>query len=134
METYVISGQLAEKFRQFLEAEAISSIVIHEATQLPGFKNFGIVPKIKQAVSAEYGVPAAKLDAKDNHSVLIFPRYVAMYLTRKLTGASFPKVGAMFGGKHHSSVMYGIEKVTDMIATDEDVRHEIEKLERELSL
>lgn len=45
-------------------------------------------------------------------------RWAAMYLTRKYTRLSYPQIGRYFGGRDHSTVMYGIRRISDMAAAD----------------
>ena len=48
-------------------------------------------------------------------------RQIAMYLCRELTNLSLPKVGALFGGRDHTTVLYAVEKVKRLIQTDRDI-------------
>lgn len=47
---------------------------------------------------------------KKRSSNIAFPRQIAMYMCRKLTNESYPKIGTEFGGKDHSTVMHSVEK------------------------
>ena len=51
-----------------------------------------------------------------------------MYLCRELTDSSYPKIGAEFGGKDHTTVLHANEKITNLIEEDEKVRKEIEEI------
>lgn len=53
-----------------------------------------------------------------------------MYLCRKLTSESFPKIGTEFGGKDHSTVMHSVEKIENEIKVNPDLANIIEKLRR----
>ena len=55
-----------------------------------------------------------------------------MYLCRKLTDESFPKIGIEFGGKDHSTVMHSCEKIEKEIAANKDLTKTIEILEKEI--
>ena len=63
---------------------------------------------------------------------LAFPRQVAMYLCRKLTNESFPKIGIEFGGKDHSTVMHSVEKIEKEILENKELANIIEKLKKEI--
>ncbi len=44
-----------------------------------------------------------------------------MYLCSELTNLSLPKVGALFGGRDHTTVLYAVEKVKRLIQTDREI-------------
>ncbi len=65
------------------------------------------------------GLSPADLKTKTNAKKITFPRQIAMYFTRELTGGSYPEIGKQFGGKHHTTVMHSIQKIEQLIKTDE---------------
>ncbi|WP_275482439.1 helix-turn-helix domain-containing protein, partial [Oenococcus oeni] len=50
------------------------------------------------------------------------------YLIRTLTDTSLPKIGQAFGGRDHTTVMHGTEKIADLIETDYALKQRIENL------
>jgi chromosomal replication initiator protein len=62
------------------------------------------------------------MKARSNAKPIAFPRQVAMYLCRRLTGMSYPEIGRLFNDKHHSTVMHSVEKIERMIEDDQDFR------------
>jgi len=66
---------------------------------------------IQKFVADHYNVKLPELKAKNNSKAVAFPRQVAMYLTKTLTGASLPEIGKGFGGKHHSTVIHSVRKI-----------------------
>ena len=55
-----------------------------------------------------------------------------MFLCRKFTDESFPKIGIEFGGKDHSTVMHSCEKIEREIKTNKDLADTIDKLEKDI--
>ncbi len=53
------------------------------------------------------------------------PRQVAMYLLREETGESLPKIGEALGGRDHTTIMYGCERITEMLETDDRLRSQL---------
>ncbi len=90
------------------------------------------VNKIQKAVAEYFKISIDDLKSKKRNSNISFPRQIAMYLCRKLTDESFPKIGIEFGGKDHSTVMHSCEKIEKEISTNKDLRETIEKLEKEI--
>ena len=60
------------------------------------------------------------------------PRQIAMYLCRRLTAAPLVKIGQMFGGKDHSTVVHAVKKVEAMIEENSSFRKEIRRLEQNI--
>jgi chromosomal replication initiator protein len=77
-------------------------------------------------VASHYGLRVSDLKAKTNAKPIAFPRQVAMYLCRKLTGLSYPEIGRLFNDKHHSTVMHSVEKIEKLVEDDPDFRKVIE--------
>jgi chromosomal replication initiator protein len=55
-----------------------------------------------------------------------------MFLSRSYTNASFPELGAFFGGRDHTTVMSAVKSVEKLLAANDPVRHRIEAIERRL--
>ena len=56
-----------------------------------------------------------------------------MYLSRKLTDMSLPKIGEEFGGRDHTTVIHAYEKISDNLNTDENLQHTIETITKKLT-
>ncbi len=86
-----------------------------------------VVPsELLKLVAAHYGLRVSDMKAKSNAKPIAFPRQVAMYLCRKLTGLSYPEIGRLFNDKHHSTVMHSVEKIERLIEDDANFRKVIE--------
>ncbi len=87
-----------------------------------------------QAATAEaFGVAPAALLAQDRRPRIALARQVAMYLVRELTGESLPSIGAVFGGRNHSTVLHALRRVPKRMDTDTEVRSAVEKLRAALA-
>ncbi|MGL4873981.1 MAG: chromosomal replication initiator protein DnaA [Clostridium sp.] len=62
-----------------------------------------------------------------------YPRQIAMYLSRKLTDMSLPKIGEEFGGRDHTTVIHAYEKISDNLKKDESLQHTIEELNKKIT-
>ena len=83
-------------------------------------------------VSRYYQITPEDIRGKKRTKNIVFPRQVAMYLTRELTEMSFPKIGEYFGNKNHTTVIHAYEKITDEIETDIQLKNEINQLKQRL--
>jgi chromosomal replication initiator protein len=82
--------------------------------------------EILKAVAAHYGLRVSDIKAKSNAKPIAFPRQVAMYLCRRLTGMSYPEIGRLFNDKHHSTVMHSVEKIERLVDDDPNFRKVID--------
>lgn len=97
-----------------------------------GYSEKNSVNRIQRIVAEYFQVSVEDMKSKKRSANLAFPRQVAMYLCRKLTNESFPKIGIEFGGKDHSTVMHSVEKIEKEILTNKELANIIEKLKKEI--
>ena len=90
------------------------------------------VAKIQKVVADYFQISIDELRSKKRSANIAFPRQIAMYLCRKLTDESFPKIGIEFGGKDHSTVMHSVEKIEKEIKNNKELAKTIDKLQKEI--
>ncbi len=73
---------------------------------------------IQNAVSKHFHLDVKEMKSKKRTDAVAFPRQVAMYLARTLTEYSTTEIGADFGGRDHTTVMYACEKIKMKLAGD----------------
>ena len=88
---------------------------------------------IQVAVSEYYGIHIDELASKKRTKSIAFPRHVAMYLSRELTDNSLPKIGEVFGGRDHTTVIHAHEKISKLVSEDELFRDELKEIENKLN-
>ena len=59
---------------------------------------------------------------------IVYPRQVAMYLSRELTDSSLPKIGKEFGGRDHTTVIHATSKIARLIKEDRSVYNLVQEL------
>jgi chromosomal replication initiator protein len=101
---------------------------------MPSPEQATTVEDIQRAVCDYFSVRLADLKSKRRHRSVAHPRMVAMYLCRQRLGASFPEIGARFGGKDHTTVMSAVRKISGLVDADDSVRGAVEAIERKLGL
>lgn len=80
--------------------------------------------QILTAVAAFYNVNLDDIIGRDRSKDISTPRQMAMYLVREETDASLPEIGTLLGGRDHTTVMHGCEKISNLIETDESTRRQ----------
>jgi len=81
--------------------------------------------RIISAVADHFGVDEDRLLSTDRSRQVALPRQVAMFLIRQGTDASLPKIGEVLGGRDHTTVMYGLDKIASLLETDENLRRQV---------
>ena len=88
--------------------------------------------QIIEAVAHHFGVEIAALQGRSRSQAIARPRQIAMYLIRKETGASLPQIGAELGGRDHTTILYGCERIADLIEEDANLRREVIRVRQQL--
>ncbi|MSR93918.1 chromosomal replication initiator protein DnaA [Clostridiaceae bacterium 68-1-5] len=110
-----------------LAMEALKDIV------LPKDKREVTPELILDVVSEHYNISVADLKSKKRNSQIAIPRQVAMYLMRTLTDAPLEGIGIILGGKDHTTVKYGVDKITSNIEEDEILSNTISIIKKKIN-
>jgi chromosomal replication initiator protein len=87
---------------------------------------------IKKQVCKHFDIKLSDIESSKRARKFSYPRQIAMYLCRKMTELSLPKVGEAFGNRDHTTVMHATEKISNEIKTNENLDALILKLEDEI--
>ncbi len=88
--------------------------------------------QIVKTVAHHYGLKVREIKSKSNSRQITYPRQIAMYLCKRLTEVSYPEIGRIFNGKHHSTVMYSVEQIERRRSEDERLAAQLERFTRQL--
>ena len=124
---YVSEMKQVEKIDLDVAIEAVQNItnIRNAAAQLSE-------QKIINVVSDYYNLAPGQLVGKTRTGQIALARHVAMYLIRINIDVPLTKIGSMFGGRDHTTVMNGISKVEEMLKTDESLKAVINDLQKRL--
>jgi len=84
--------------------------------------------EILRVVANHYGIKVAEMKSKSNARPIAYPRQMAMYLCKTLTDLSYPEIGKIFNNKHHSTVIYSVEKIEKLREEDPAVSNTLDNL------
>lgn len=87
---------------------------------------------ILRAVCEFYGVDLRMLQGRGRSRNIVGPRQVAMYLLREETDSSLVDIGTLIGGRDHTTIMYGCDKIGEEIITDNRLKQEINTIRERL--
>jgi chromosomal replication initiator protein len=86
------------------------------------------IERIQELVCDRFGVTIGELTSERRSQSIVYPRQVAMYLSRELTDSSLPKIGREFGGRDHTTVMHATTKISRLIREDRTVYNLVQEL------
>jgi chromosomal replication initiator protein len=85
---------------------------------------------VLSAVSQYYAVSEDDLRGPRRTRAITVPRQMVMYLSRKLTNNSLPRIGEVLGGRDHSTVLHGCAKIEELSVDTHQVRTAIEDISK----
>jgi chromosomal replication initiator protein len=91
------------------------------------------IEKIQKKVTEHYNLRAQDMISKRRPSNIAFPRQIAMYISRMMTGSSLQEIGESFGGRDHGTVIHACKTVENMMEQDASVKQSVDYLMKQLS-
>lgn len=83
---------------------------------------------ITQAVAEHYHIKVDELFNKKRTQNIAYPRQIAMYLCRELADMSYPRIGELFGGRDHTTVIHAYEKISNRSKIDSKLQNDLNAL------
>jgi chromosomal replication initiator protein len=108
-----------------LTKEVVAQFVSHESREIS-------IDNIKKLVADHYKVPVEKLHGVTRKRSIVLARQLSMYLAKNYTSVSLKGIGSSFGGKDHSTVIYSIRAVQDLMDTDTIFKDTVLQLEKQV--
>lgn len=90
------------------------------------------VSDILKATATYHQLSMDDLLSKRRTKEVVRARHIAMYLAREETEASLPQIGEALGGRNHSTVLHGYQKIAEEIGADETLRQELNSIRQQL--
>ena len=90
------------------------------------------IPYIIETVAKHYKITVDDLKGKKRTQTIALPRQVAMYLSRKLVDAPLTTIGGAFGGRDHSTIIHGCDKIAELIESDSSFKEVLVGIEKKL--
>lgn len=109
-----------------LAAEALKDIISNKHSKQI------TIELIQDIVSNYYNLKIEDLKSSRRTRNIAFPRQIAMYLCRKLTDMSLPKIGEEFGGRDHTTVIHAYDKISTGVKKDENLENVINDLSKKI--
>ena len=87
---------------------------------------------IMETTASRFGFSVAELQAQDRRRPLVMARQICMYLFRELTDLSYPEIAKEFGGRDHTTIIYGFEKIRALMKERHSVYDDVTSLIQEI--
>jgi chromosomal replication initiator protein len=115
-----------------LTSQAIDESLAERALQdlIPQTESEIPAPLILEETASYFAISVDELVSKSRSRPLTHARHIAMYLTRENTGLSLVKIGDMYGGRDHTTVLHGIKKVEDEMRARDATFRQVQDLTR----
>lgn len=112
-----------------LSAELAEEVLANLYPRLPSpGRSQRTISEIQAATCRHFDLSPDELLSPARTPRIAWPRQVAMYLARELTGASLPAIGREFGGRDHTTVLHACRRASKRLASDDASRETVEKL------
>lgn len=125
--SYTINFKPTEHVDLAVTIEALSSLLGYNEVKTEVNEK-----KILNSVASFYHLTTSQLTGSSQIKQIVQARHVCMYLMRELLGLKYKKIGQIFGGKDHSTVMNAILKVEKMLKSDSLFHIAIEDLKSKI--
>lgn len=124
---YSINMQPGSKISMELAIDALSPLMSEQESKAHLTEN-----QVLEIVANYYGLTPTVLTGKIRTAQIALARHVAMYLIKTYIGTPFTKIGFLFGGRDHTTVMNGVQKVESSLKDDPDMQQAISELKCKL--
>ncbi len=92
------------------------------------------VRQIMKIVAEHFAVSQNDLKGKRRLKEVVLPRQIAMYLLREYTDTSLIGVGEVLGGRDHTTIMHGVDKIASEISANKKLQQDLLQIKQELGL
>jgi len=113
-----------------LDENNITNIIAHDKNEIEA-KRVTVKPEdIVVSVSKHFDVNKRDLLGHSRVQKFVKPRQVLMYFLRIEQKLALDEVGALIGGRDHTTIMHGVEKITHLATTSVDIREDISGIKK----
>ena len=115
------SSLIGRKIDMDMIKEVLKEMVVEEDREIT-------IEYIQGVVSKYFNVNTSSMKGKKRTRGVVFPRQIAMYLSRELTDNSFPEIGSKFGGRDHTTILHAHDKIKREINNSKNIKLSIDEI------
>jgi len=83
---------------------------------------------IQKKVASFFGIKSSEMRSKKRNKTIVYPRQIAMHLSRELTELSLPEIGNYFGGRDHTTIIHACNKIGNELKNGKEVKKILTKI------
>lgn len=115
-----------------IDVELVKSLIKKGEGKDIDFKKRVTPDEIIEKICSHYSIGKRALMGKGRSRPISYPRQILMYILRKDLGLPYEEVGRLVGGRDHTTVMHGVDKIANLAANNVDTREDIMRIKRQL--
>ena len=77
-----------------------------------------------------YDYKSSELKGQSRKAPLAMARHVAMYIIKKELDSPYEKIGSLFGGRDHTTIMHGVEKIDLALRANPQIKKDVSEIKR----
>lgn len=117
-----------------LAKEALATLIKSQKNANRYANNSQSYENIQSVVSAYYGITVNDLISSKRNAKITLPRHIAMYLIKEIYDLPFKKIGSLFGGRDHTTVMSAVEKIENDLKNDNELKMAVDNIKKKLNI
>jgi chromosomal replication initiator protein len=88
--------------------------------------------EVVESIAKTFGIDLDRMLSRERSREVALPRQIAMYLLREESHISLPSIGETLGGRDHTTIMYGCDKIADLLERDDQLRRQVIEIRENL--
>jgi chromosomal replication initiator protein len=117
-----------------LAKESLNSLLKAQKNANKYSTNTQTYENIQSVVSSYYGITVSDLISTKRSAKIALPRHIAMYLIKDIYDLPYKKIGSMFGGRDHTTVISACEKIENDLKTNEELKMAVDNIKKKLNI
>ena len=117
-----------------LAKESLNSLLKAQKNANKYSNNTQTYENIQSVVSSYYGITVSDLISTKRSAKIALPRHIAMYLIKEIYDLPYKKIGSMFGGRDHTTVISACEKIENDLKTNEELKMAVDNIKKKLNI
>ena len=117
-----------------LAKEALASLIKSQKNANRYANNAQAYENIQSVVAAYYNISVNDLISSKRSAKITLPRHISMYLIKDIYDLPYKKIGSLFGGRDHTTVMSAVEKIENDLKTDNELKMAVDNIKKKLNI